>query len=110
MDATRDLYDPDSPLHELTFVYLVNVDLVYDEDNKTVSTGNLLFLRGPLWDGKWYLPRMLEADTKAEAEAEARMFRARNLYIAAEISTTEGKKSEDVKKLVHRLLDEQPDT
>jgi len=27
MDATRDLYDPDSHLHEHTLVYLVNVDL-----------------------------------------------------------------------------------
>jgi hypothetical protein len=106
MDATRDLYDPDSHLHEHTLVYLVNVDLIYDEDNQPVSTGNLLFLRGPLWEGKLYLSNVLK---QTKAHAATPNLRAKNILTARRIRGTEGKKSENVKKLVDRILEERHD-
>ena len=53
-----------------------------------------------------YLSNVLK---QTEAGAAAPNLRAKNILIARRIKATEGKKSENVKKLVDRILEERHD-
>jgi hypothetical protein len=103
---TLTLNDRASAYSEKTnYVFLTTVDLVYDEDDKVMSSENLLFVRELPWQQaesgvKIYFPYGDPGLLDDDQEVSFRKVRAYNEEVVDEIGRIEGIKSQTLEELI----------
>jgi hypothetical protein len=87
------------------YVFLTTVDLVYDEDDKVISSEELLFVRELPWQQaesgvKTYFPYGDPGPLVDDQEVSFRKVRAHNEEVVDEIGRIEGIKTQTLEKLI----------
>lgn len=89
---------------DANYVFLTEMDLVYDEDDKVVGSGTLLFVRDVPWqDAELYFPRGAPGPEDANNDPFYKAVREHNAQVVDEIGATEGTKSESLEKLIRYI-------
>jgi hypothetical protein len=90
------------------YVFLTTIDLVYDEDEKVVSSERFLFVRELPWQQagsgvKSYFPYGVPGPVDRHQDPFFRAVRTHNAQVVDEISRVEGTKSQSLKKLIRDI-------
>lgn len=90
------------------YVFLTTVDLVYDEDDKVLSSEKLLFVRELPWQQaesgvKTYFPYGVPGPVDRHQDPSFRAIRAHNAQVVDEISRIEGTKSQSLEELIRYI-------
>ncbi len=90
------------------YVFLTTVDLVYDGDDKVISSEEFLFVRELPWQQaesgiKTYFPYGISGPADRHHRPSSRAVRAHNAQVVDEISRIEGTKSQSLEELIRYI-------